>query len=118
MEADRRRPVDAHRHIHAGGGIETSDHVRELLRVENRMMKIAEMHRKGVDHHGGGTSQCVECGLAWRCSSYDWAREDSDRGDTTTSWCRADDTVRTANGQARIDLGRLYGVAARADRRV
>lgn len=79
-----------HRHIFAGGGIEASDHVRELLRVEQRMARIAEAHQKAVDEHGGTWGDCAECGHAWPCPTYRWATEDVEVP-SCASWTLDDD---------------------------
>lgn len=42
---------------------------------EERLNKIAEMHCKHVDEHGGTTGDCNECGWPWPCPTYRWATE-------------------------------------------
>jgi hypothetical protein len=59
--------------------------------IRERMAKIAEMHSKRVDGHGGTTGECNECGWQWPCPTYDWARENSDRDPVTSCWDRSND---------------------------
>ena len=57
----------------------------------DRLDRIAYMHRKNVDEHGGTTGECTECGWQWPCPTYDWARDDSDRDPALSYWDRSDD---------------------------
>jgi hypothetical protein len=59
--------------------------------VEQRMQRIAEMHAKQVDEHGGTTGDCNECGWAWPCPTYAWANRDSTRDALFSPWDPSDD---------------------------
>jgi hypothetical protein len=71
---------------HPGGGPENDDLVRDLIHRAMRTDKIAEMHRKNVDQHGGTWGDCNECGWAWPCPTYEAARSDSTKDYSIDSW--------------------------------
>lgn len=53
-----------------------------------RLERIAQAHRKHVDHHGGTWGECAECGEQWPCPTYVWATTDRS---PLAAWDPADD---------------------------
>lgn len=80
----------------AGGGPETDDVVRDLIRRAMRADKIADMHHKRVVAGGMTDGCCNECGLAWPCPTFVWATEDSTRDPVIDCWDPDDDEAPAA----------------------
>lgn len=45
---------------------------------EYRLARIAEMHGKNVDEHGGTSGYCTECERAWPCPTFQWSTMEVD----------------------------------------
>ena len=43
---------------------------------QDRLQKIASMHVKYVDDHGGTDGFCNDCHWLWPCPTYRWATEE------------------------------------------
>lgn len=55
----------------------------------DRLDKIASMHAKYTDAHGGTYGECTECGYRWPCPTYVWATQERDVA--LDPWDPADD---------------------------
>ncbi len=74
-----------------GGGPENDDLVRDLIHRAARADKIVGMHQKHVGPGGLTSGDCTECGYAWPCPTYEWAKPDSTRDWVVDCWDPADD---------------------------
>lgn len=49
-----------------------------IINLKGRLVRIAEVHYKSVDSHGGTYGLCNECNWNWPCPTFVWATTERD----------------------------------------